>query len=123
MGLTYHSCGNTRWSGCRYANECITWSFVAVALYASGGVSGAAAKGGAPLEPYGTNTEIQQCVANMEASLHGRSILGSRDTATYIQDRSFLEDNLGLREYDVMVDRCRTRFFHRYNRFYGRQPQ
>src|SRR5438477_11016336 len=119
MALGRHLHGITRWSGRRYANECITWSFVAVALYAFGGVSGAAAS----LEPYGTNAEIQRCVADMEASLHGRSILGSRDTAAYIQDRSFLEDNLGVREYDVMVDRCRTRFFHRYNRFYGRQPQ
>ena len=59
-------------------------------------------------------------VANMEASLHGRSILGSRDTAAYIQDRGYLEQNVGLTEYDVMVGRCMTRFFHRYNRFYVR---
>jgi hypothetical protein len=123
MALGHHLHGITRWSKRRYANECMTWSFVAVALYALGGVSGAAAKGAAPLEPYGTNAEIQRCVADMEASLHGRSILGSRDTAVYIQDLSYLEGVLGLREYDVMVDRCRTRFFHRYNRFYGRQPQ
>jgi hypothetical protein len=77
----------------------------------------------ARLQPYGTDAEVVQCVVNMRAALHGASILGSRDTAAYIQDRSFLEDNLGINEYDVMVDRCRTRFFHRYNRLYGRQPQ
>jgi hypothetical protein len=99
------------------------WSVAGAVLHALVGVSEAVAKVGTPLEPYGTNVEIQRCVMDMEASLHGRSILGSRDTAAYIQDRGFLEDHLGLREYDLMVDRCRTRFFHRYNRFYGRQPQ
>jgi hypothetical protein len=105
---------STRWSGRRYANGCITWSVVAVALYALGGASGARANGGA---------RVQQCVTNMEASLHGRSILGPRGTAEYIQDLGYLENHLGLREYDLMVDRCKTRFFHRYNRSYGRQPQ
>ena len=62
-------------------------------------------------EPYGTNAQVQQCVASMEARLNGRSILGSRDTAAYIQDRGNLED-MGLTEYDVMVGRCRNKFFH-----------
>jgi hypothetical protein len=66
-------------------------------------------------EPYGTFAQQQQCVANMKASLHGRSPLGSRDTAEYIQDRGYL-DTLGVTEYDVMVDRCRSRFFHQYSR-------
>ena len=123
MAIGRHPYGSTSWSVRRHATQCMIWSVAAVVLHALGGVSEAAAKGGAPLEPYGTNAEIQRCVVNMEASLHGRSVLGSRDTAAYIQDRSFLEDNLGLREYDVMVDRCRTRFFRRYNRFSGRQPQ
>jgi hypothetical protein len=73
LGRNLHE--SMRRSGRHYANECITWSVVAVALYALGGVSGAAAKGGAPLEPYGTNAEIQQCVVDIEASLHGHSIL------------------------------------------------
>jgi hypothetical protein len=98
------------------------WSIFAILLYASGGISEPVTKDGAPPQPYGTYAEIQGCVASMRASLHGRSILGSRDTAAYIQDQGFLED-LGVTEYDVLVGRCRTRFFHRYNRYYGRQPQ
>ena len=44
----------------------------------------------------------------------------ARGTAAYIQDRGYLEQNVGVTEYDVMVGRCMTRFFHRYNRFYVR---
>jgi hypothetical protein len=123
MAIGRHPYGSTGWSVRRRATQCMIWSVAAVVLHAMVGVSEAVAKGGTPLEPYGTNVEIQRCVTDMEASLHGRSILGSRDTAAYIQDLGFLENHLGVREYDVMVDRCRTRFFHRYNRVYGRQPQ
>jgi hypothetical protein len=123
MTIGRHPDGSTGWSVRRCATQCMIWGVAAVVLHSLGGVSEVVAKGGTPLEPYGTNVEIQRCVTDMEASLHGRSILGSRDTAAYIQDRGFLEGHLGLREYDVMVDRCRTRFFRRYNRFYGRQSQ
>jgi hypothetical protein len=83
--------------------------------------AGAASLGGR-IEPYGTDAEVQQCVMKMEASLNGRSILGSRDTAAYIQDRGNLDD-MGLTEYDVMVGRCRNNFFHRYIRLRGGQPR
>jgi hypothetical protein len=120
MALGHHPYGSAGLNARRYATQCMSWSVVAVALYALGG-SGAATKEGAPpLSPYGTSAEIQQCVADMQASLHRRSILGSRDTAAYIQDRGFVE-YLGYTEYDLMVDRCRNRFFHR--RFYGRNAQ
>ena len=75
-----------------------------------------------PIAPYGTDAEIRQCVADKEASLNGRSILGSRDTAIYIQDRANLDD-MGMTEYGVMVDRCRTMFFRRYMRPQERQPR
>ena len=123
MAFGCHPHSGFGFMGRRFASEFITWSAVAVVLYAFGGVPGAPANAGATLEPYGTSTEIQKCVADMRASLHGRSILGSRNTAAYIQDRGFLEDHLGVTEYDAMVGRCMTRFYHRYNRAYGRQPQ
>jgi hypothetical protein len=85
-----------------------------------GGAYGALAKELPSLQPYGSNGEIVQCVANMRASLHGASILGPRGTAAFIQDQGYLE-SLGYTEYDLMVDRCRTRFFQRYNRASGRQ--
>jgi hypothetical protein len=74
------------------------------------------------IDPYGTDAEVQQCVSNMEAGLRGRSILGSRDTAAYIQDRGNLED-MGLTEYDIMVGRCRNKFFHRYIRLREGRPR
>jgi hypothetical protein len=98
------------------------WLLAAVVCAVLGGAGEAATRQQAPLEPYGTDAEVVQCVANMRAALRGGSILGSRDTAAFIQDQGFLE-YLGVTEYDVMVGRCRTKFFHRYNRFYGRQPQ
>jgi hypothetical protein len=70
------------------------------------------------IQPYGTDAEVRQCVANMESRFGARSILGSRDTAAYIQDRGNLDD-MGLTEYDVMVGRCRNKFFHRYTRLRG----
>jgi hypothetical protein len=60
-----------------------------------------------PHQPYGTDAEIRQCVANTEASLHGRSILGPRGTAEYIQSLGILSARR-TREYDIMVDRCDT---------------
>ena len=72
-----------------------------------------------PREPYGT-AELQQCVANMQASLGARSILGSRDTAGYIQDLGNLE-SMGQTEYGVMVGRCQERLFHRYQRSLGKK--
>ena len=66
-----------------------------------------------PLQPYGTDAEIRRCVADVEASLHGSSILGPRGTAAYIQSRGILETRRTT-EYDLMVDRCRSMFFHRY---------
>jgi len=75
-----------------------------------------------PIEPYGTNAQVQQCVASMEARLNGRSILGSRDTAAYIQDRGNLDD-MGFTEYDVMVGRWRDKFFQRYLRVRERQSR
>jgi len=74
MAIGRHPYGSTSWSVRRHATQCMIWSVAAVVLHALGGVSEAAAKGGAPLEPYGTNAEIQRCVVNMEASLHGRSV-------------------------------------------------
>jgi hypothetical protein len=71
--------------------------------------------------PYGTPAQQQQCVANMEASLHGQSILGSRDTPEYIQDLGQLHSN-GFSEYDVMVGRCMDKFYHQYTKIHGNKP-
>ena len=75
----------------------------------------------APSEPYGSPDEQRQCVSDMEASLHGQSILGSRDTSEYIQDRGNLE-SMGMTEYDVMVGRCMDKFYHQWTRVHGNQP-
>ena len=74
-----------------------------------------------PTEPYGTADQQRQCVSDMEASLHGQSILGSRDTSEYIQDLGNLESN-GMSEYDVMVGRCMDKFYHQWTRVHGNQP-
>jgi hypothetical protein len=58
----------------------------------------------------------------MEAGLHGQSILGSRDTSEYIQDRGNL-DSMGMTEYDVMVGRCMDRIYHKYVRAHGGHAQ
>ena len=92
---------------------------LAIALGAS---SAGLAKSRAPMEPYGTSAEQWQCLSDMQASLHGRSVLGSRDTSAYIQDRGNL-DSMGLTEEDVMVGRCMTKFYHRYLRLNGEQPR
>jgi hypothetical protein len=54
----------------------------------------------------GYEAELRKCVADIQASLHGRSIFGSRDTAAYIQSRGWVEDKLGVTEYDLMVSHC-----------------
>src|SRR5215470_18387697 len=82
--------------------------------------SSALARMSSPTEPYGTPAQQQRCVANMEASLHGRSPLGRRGTAAYIQDRGNLYD-MGLSEYDVLVGRCMNRLYHQYLRAHGRR--
>ena len=114
MSYGRHHHPNSR--GCvsgRRLLECIAWTVATTLCIVSSSASVVQASDRAPTEPYGTPSEIQQCVAHMEASLQGRSILGSRDTAAYIQDLGHL-DNMGLTEYDVMVGRCRNKFFHRY---------
>jgi hypothetical protein len=63
----------------------------------------------------GQDAELRQCVAD---ALHGRSILGSRDTVGYILYRSKLE-SMGVTEYDVMVDRCQAEIYRRH----ANQPQ
>ena len=54
----------------------------------------------------------------MADALHGRSILGSRDTVGYILYRSKLE-MMGVTEYDVMVGHCQAEI----NRRHANQPQ
>ena len=78
-----------------------------------GAAAPALASVAAPTEPYGTPAEQQQCVSQLEASLHGRSILGSRNGPGYIQDLGNLE-SMGLTEYDVMVGRCMEKLYKEY---------
>ena len=66
----------------------------------------------------GYDTELRQCVADIQASLHGRSILGSRDTVGYILYRSKLE-SMGVTEYDAMVGHCQAEIYRRH----ANQPQ
>ena len=85
-----------------------------------GASSAGFAKSQVPMEAYGTPAEPWQCLSEMQASLHGRSVLGSRDTSAYIQDLGNL-DSMGLTEEDVMVGRCMDKFYHRYLRLHGEQ--
>jgi hypothetical protein len=62
----------------------------------------------------GYEAELRRCVADIQASLHGRSILGSRDTAAYIQSRGFLEGRVGVTEYDLLVSRCQAEIYRRH---------
>jgi hypothetical protein len=71
-----------------------------------------------PTELYGTPVEQQQCIDDMEASLHGQSPLGSRDGPGYIQDLGELQSE-GLNEYDVMVNRCMRQLYHQWVRAHG----
>ena len=90
------------------------WGVIAVVCVVLASASGALlSRERVPLQPYGTDAEIRQCVADMEASLHGRSILGPRGTAAYIQELGVLRSRR-MREYDLMVDRCRNMFHQRY---------
>jgi hypothetical protein len=84
--------------------------------------SSALAKSPVPTEPYGTPAEQEQCMANMEAGLHGRSVLGPRGTPEYFQDRGNL-DSMGITEDDIILWRCMNQLYHRYTRFHGGQPQ
>jgi hypothetical protein len=83
-----------------------------------GSLSAAFARVPVPTEPYGTSAEQEQCVKNMEASLHGQSPLGSRDGPEYFQDLGELQTE-GLTEYDVMVNRCMRQFYHQWVRAHG----
>jgi hypothetical protein len=72
-----------------------------------------------PTEPYGTAAQQQQCVADMEAALHGDSILGHRGTSSYIQSLGGAEW-MGMTEYDIMVGRCMDKLYHQHTRSVGR---
>jgi hypothetical protein len=85
-----------------------------------GSASAALARTPVPAEPYGTAAQQEQCVANMQARLHGNSILGPRGTSIYIQDRANLESN-GMTEYDVMVSRCMQKLYRQYTTAHGRR--
>jgi hypothetical protein len=67
----------------------------------------------------GHHAELRQCLADIQTSLHGRSILGPRGTAAYNQARSRLEDQIGVTEYDVMVWHCQGEIYRRH----ANQPQ
>ena len=90
------------------------WGVSAIICLVSADASGVLSREWAPLQPYGTDAQVRQCVADMQASLHGRSILGSRDTASYIQSRGFLDDRVGVTEYDLLVSRCLGGVYRRY---------
>src|SRR5437016_6077304 len=70
----------------------------------------------------GRDAELRQCLTNIQASLHGRSILGPRGTAAYIQARSRLEDQIGVTEYDVMVWHCQGEIYRRHANQSQRSP-
>jgi hypothetical protein len=70
----------------------------------------------------GYEAELRKCVADMQASLHGRSILGSRDTAAYIQEQGGLENKLGVTEYDVIVGHCQAETYRRHANQSQRSP-
>jgi hypothetical protein len=100
-------------------------SAIKIGLFAAimvGSLSTAFARVPVPTEPYGTSAEQQQCIDNMEASLHGQSPLGPRDGPEYIQDLGELQSE-GLTEYDVLDNRCRSEFFHQWLRAHGGRAQ
>ena len=70
----------------------------------------------------GHDAELRQCVADIQASLHGRSILGPRGTAAYIQARGKLEGLIGITEYDVMVSHCQSEIYRRHANKSERSP-
>jgi hypothetical protein len=87
-----------------------------------GTTSLALAKVPVPTEPYGSPAQQAQCMANIEAGLQGRSILGSRDTPEYYQDRGNL-DSEGLTEEDLILWRCMNQFYHQWTKLHGSQTQ
>ena len=100
-------------------------SAIKIGLFAAimaGSLSTTFARVPVPTEPYGTAAEQQQCIDNMEASLHGQSPLGPRDGPEYIQDLGQLQSE-GLTEYDVLDNRCRSEFFHQWLRAHGGRAQ
>jgi hypothetical protein len=109
------------WSSIERRNKMarISWAIALVCAVLADASGALSSKERAPHRSYGTAAEIQKCVADMQASLRGNSILGSRDTAAYIQHRGYLESRMGVTEYDVMVNRCRTMISQRRS---GRQP-
>ena len=104
------------------AMEYIAWCVIVAVCAVLGSASGVLSRERAPLEPYGTDAEIRQCVIDTEAALRKRPNLGFRDTLELIQYRQKLE-KIGITEYDVTVARCRNAFFRRYQQFLGRRPQ
>jgi len=85
-------------------------------------ILGSASAALAASPPQGTPAQQQQCVANMEASLHGRSVLGSRDTSIYIQSLGGV-DNMGMTEYDIMVGRCMAQLYRQHARLHAGQSR
>ena len=67
--------------------------------------------------------ELRQCVADLQASLHGRSILGPRGTAAYIQAQRRLENQIGITEYDVLVSHCQAEIYRRHANQPPKQPR
>ena len=122
MADGHRSYGGKGCAGLRCAIEYITWGFIVAACTVLGSASGGLSRERAPLQPYGTDAEIRQCVIDTEAALRKRPNLGFRDTVELIQYRQKLE-KIGITEYDVTVARCRNAFFRRYQQFLGRRPQ
>jgi hypothetical protein len=59
---------------------------------------------------------------NASTEARGVSPFGRRGTAEYFQDRGFSE-SAGFTEYDILVGRCMTKFYHQYVRAHGGQVQ
>jgi hypothetical protein len=70
-----------------------------------------------PASPYGSNAQLEACIRNVQAS--GRSPLGPRGTAAYIQDRGVLELNR-ITEEDLILWRCMRGLNREYVRRGGR---
>ena len=121
MAHGHRSYGDRSCAGFCGAMEYMTWCIIVAGCTVLGSASEGLSRERAPLEPYGTDAEIRQCVMDTEAALRKRSNLGFRDTVELIQYRQKLA-KIGITEYDVTVARCRTGFFHRYQRLLGRQP-
>ena len=114
--------GGRACAGLCCAIEYVTWGLIVAVCAVLSSAFEVLSRERAPLEPYGTDAEIRQCVIDTEAALRKRSNLGFRDTVELIQYRQKLE-KIGITEYDVTVARCRNAFFRRYQQFLGRRPQ